>query len=26
MPDADALRDEPGKYEKYFSPEPGSGD
>ncbi|NJM55870.1 MAG: ferredoxin family protein [Verrucomicrobiae bacterium] len=25
-PDADTYRDEKGKMEKYFSPEPGSGD
>ncbi len=24
--DADAFRDETGKFEKYFSPKPGSGD
>jgi ferredoxin len=24
--DSDAFRDEKGKFEKYFSPEPGSGD
>ncbi len=26
LPEADAFKDEQGKYEKYFSPEPGSGD
>jgi ferredoxin len=26
MPEADALKDEPDKFEKYFSPNPGSGD
>jgi ferredoxin len=26
LPDADAFKDEAGKFEKYFSPEPGSGD
>ncbi len=26
LPDADALKDETGKFEKYFSPNPGSGD
>jgi ferredoxin len=26
LPDADAIKDEPGKFEKYFSPNPGSGD
>jgi ferredoxin len=25
-PDADEFRDEQGKFEKYFSPEPGEGD
>jgi ferredoxin len=25
-PDADKYRDEAGKFEKYFSPEPGEGD
>jgi ferredoxin len=26
MPDADNLRDEPDKFDKYFSPNPGTGD
>ncbi len=26
LPDADAAKDEPNKFEKYFSPNPGSGD
>lgn len=26
MDDADSLKDEQGKFEKYFSPEPGEGD
>ncbi len=26
LPGADAVRDEPDKFEKYFSPAPGSGD
>jgi ferredoxin len=26
LPDADAHKDETGKMEKYFSPEPGTGD
>jgi ferredoxin len=26
LPDADAFRDENGKFDKYFDPEPGSGD
>ena len=26
MPDAEKLKDEPGKYEKYFSDKPGEGD
>jgi ferredoxin len=25
-PDADAYRDEKGKFDKYFSPKPGEGD
>ena len=26
LPDADALKDEKGKFEKYFSANPGQGD
>ncbi len=26
LPDADAVKDEANKFEKYFSPNPGSGD
>jgi ferredoxin len=26
LPDADKYKDEPGKFEKYFSAEPGEGD
>ena len=26
LPDADDIKDEPGKFEKYFSPNAGSGD
>jgi ferredoxin len=26
LPDADSVKDEIGKFEKYFSPNPGSGD
>ena len=26
LPDADSVKDETGKFEKYFSPNPGSGD
>ena len=26
LPGADDIRDEPGKFEKYFSSKPGSGD
>ena len=26
LPDADSLKDETGKFEKYFSPNPGLGD
>ena len=26
MPDADAFKDAPDKFNKFFSPEPGSGD
>jgi ferredoxin len=25
-PDADAYKDQPDKYQKYFSPEPGKGE
>jgi ferredoxin len=26
LPDADKYKDEPGKFDKFFSPEPGEGD